>query len=127
MDVNSTIAFGRGPAITFGGLIAKRGDRFDVYLYGGGGLASGGGVSLTWSPSAPTPGLTVGLQVQLFIAGQLGYSFGRGGGPFVEVGGGYPPGGSVTVYFVAEPIEIGRVEVTPIITSLPGLGGVLAW
>ncbi|MDH4161836.1 MAG: FG-GAP-like repeat-containing protein [Nitrospirota bacterium] len=73
------------------------------YVYSGGGLVTPGyGGSITWSSSAPTPGWNAALQVQFGIAIQVGYGFGPSGGWFGEVGGGWPPGASLTGYFVFE-------------------------
>ena len=58
---------------------------------------------MTWSPSDPTPGWNVGVQGVFGVAGQYGYSFGEGGGQFWEIGIGWPPGGSLTGYYVWEP------------------------
>jgi len=75
-----------------------------IYPYFGGGVVTpGAGASITWSPSTPTTGWNVGLQGQAGVAGQVGYGFGDNGGWFWEVGGGWPPGASLTGYYAWGP------------------------
>ncbi|MBI4830176.1 MAG: hypothetical protein HY801_01190 [Candidatus Lindowbacteria bacterium] len=75
-----------------------------LYPYIGGGIVTPGvGGSITASFSNPTHGWNVGLQGQYIVAGQVGYGFGDGSGPFVEAGAGWPPGASLTGYYVFGP------------------------
>jgi len=76
-----------------------------LYPYFGGGLVTpGAGASITVSPSTPSSGWNIGLQGQGGVAGQVGYSFGEDcGGWFWEGGGGWPPGASLTGYYVWGP------------------------
>src|SRR5439155_22813177 len=74
-------------------------------------VTPGVGYATTWSHSDPTPGLAVGVQGQAGGAGQVGYSFGKGGSSFEEVEGGWAPGVSGTIYYVlpgqCEPLPLG--------------------
>jgi RHS repeat-associated protein len=98
IDINVSVGSWFGG--TGGFLIGAEG----VYPYAGGGIVSPyGGASITWSPSDPSPGWNVGLQGTYGIAGQYGYSFGKGGGQFWEIGLGWPPGGTATGYYVFDP------------------------
>jgi len=98
IDIN----FGGGwwLGITFGVLI--NGSGFYPY-FGGGAVTPGAGASLTWSPSNPSHGWSVGLQGQAVIAGQVGYGFDECGGWFWELGAGWPPGASLTGYYIWGP------------------------
>jgi hypothetical protein len=53
----------------------------------------------TSSNSNPVTGLNVGLQAGWGVGGQIGYSFGNGGGRFDEEGV-VSPGASATVFWV---------------------------
>ncbi len=98
VDINGSIGYWGG--ITGGVMINNTG----LYPYFGGGLVSPGwGITVTGSPYSPTHGWNAGLQGQFGIAGQIGYGFGKGGGWFGEIGAGYPPGVSLTGYYVWGP------------------------
>lgn len=101
IDINVTAGFWGG--ITFGWIATSS----ETEFYVGGGLVTPGvSGSITYSPSDPTPGWAVGLSGAAVVAGQVGYSFGEGGGSFWElgIGGGYPTlfGGSATVYYLTD-------------------------
>ena len=96
IDIN--VSGGYWGGLTVGILINNTG----IYPYfGGGAVTPGVGASVTWSPSDPETCWNVGLQGQAYVAGQVGYGFGQGGW-FWEAGGGFPPGASLTVYYVFE-------------------------
>jgi len=98
IDINVSLGYWGG--VTGGVIIGPEG----IYTYGGGGVVSPpGGIAVTVSPSDPTPGWNIGIQGTAGLAGQYGYSFGKGGGSFWEIGLGWPIGGSVTGYYVSEP------------------------
>lgn len=97
IDINVSLGYIGGG--TGGIMIGSEG----IYPYGGGGaMTPPGGVSVTWTPADPSPGWNVGLQGGYWGGGQIGYSFGEGGGPFGEVGF-VTPGASLTGYYVGEP------------------------
>ncbi|MFH1094322.1 MAG: hypothetical protein V1739_09275 [Candidatus Omnitrophota bacterium] len=66
---------------------------------GGGFVTPGFGGSLTWSPQNQSQGWNVGGQLNIGFSGQYGYSFGKDGGKFWEIGAGWPAGFSVTGYY----------------------------
>jgi RHS repeat-associated protein len=110
-DLNISVGYGVG--VTFGVLVEGN----KIYPYLGGGLMTPGiGASLTASPSSVTQGWQVGLQGAAGVAGQVGYSFGTGGGWFWEagIGGGWPTfaGGSLTGYYVFGPAASSRAMAT---------------
>lgn len=110
-DLNISVGYGVG--VTFGVLVEGN----KIYPYLGGGLMTPGiGASLTASPSSVTQGWQVGLQGAAGVAGQVGYSFGTGGGWFWEagIGGGWPTfaGGSLTGYYVFGPASSSRAMAT---------------
>jgi len=97
IDINGSFGWWLGG--TGGALISSDGIRF----YAGGGIVSPpGGVAVTWSPSNPTTGWNVGFQGGYWGGGQVGYSFGKGGGWFWETGF-VTPGVSLTGYYVWDP------------------------
>jgi len=97
-DINISLGFWGGG--TGGVMIGSEG----IYPYVGGGIVSPyGGFSVTWSLSNPDPGWNIGLQGVFGIAGQYGYSFGEDAGQFWEIGIGWPPGESITSYYVWKP------------------------
>jgi len=99
IDINVSLGYWGGG--TGGILIGSKG----IYPYSGGGIVSPpGGIAITWSPSDPTPGWTVGAQGGYWGGFQYGQSFGDGGSTFWEVGF-VTPGFSVTGYYVDEPWE----------------------
>jgi hypothetical protein len=67
-------------------------------------VTPGAGVSITWSPSSPSQGWNAGIQGQAIGALQVGYEF-NGGDAFWEIGAGWPPGASLTGYYVFESIS----------------------
>lgn len=71
---------------------------------GGGGVTPGVSGSIMWSPQNPTPGWTVSGGWAAIIGWQGGYSFGKDGGKFWEIGIG-SPGASATGYYVSKPWE----------------------
>jgi RHS repeat-associated protein len=100
IDIN--ISGGYWGGASFGVLIGSEG----LFPYFGGGVVSpGAGVSINWSPSDPTTGWGVGVQATAGVSGQFGYSFGPCGGKYWEIGGGWPPGFSITGYYVFNPWE----------------------
>jgi len=99
IDIN--LSGGKIIGATGGVMISPEG----LYFYGGGGLVTPpGGVAVTWSPGNPVPGWNVGFQAMVWhgIGSQVGYSFGEGGGWFVEFGF-VTPGASLTGYYVFDP------------------------
>jgi RHS repeat-associated protein len=96
IDVNFSWGFGLG--YTGGFLITSNG----LHPYGGGGIVFGASTAITASPYDPTPGWNAGVQGTALVSGQLGVSL-EGGGPFIEIGVGVPPGGAATVYYVPTP------------------------
>jgi len=97
IDIN--VSGGYWGGLTGGIMISPSG----VYWYIGGGVVTPGvGVAVTWSPMDVSTGWNIGLQGQFGIAGQVGYSFADNGGGFGEIGGGWPPGASLTGYYVFE-------------------------
>jgi RHS repeat-associated protein len=98
--VDFNVSGGNWLGVTAGVMVNDSG----VYPYVGGGVVTPGvGGSITYSQSDPTPGWNVGLQGQAGVAGQVGYGFGDGGGWFYEYGVGWPPGASLTGYYVFGP------------------------
>jgi len=96
IDVNVSLGYWGGA--TGGIMFSPEG----ISPYIGGGIVSPpGGFSLTWSQSDPVPGWNVGLQGGFWGGGQIGYSYGEGGGPFWEIGF-VTPGFSLTYYYVEE-------------------------
>ena len=94
-DINVTAGYYAG--VTFGWLISNS----QTYFYFGAGFVTpGASVSVTYSPSDVSPGWAIGAGFTAGGAGQIGYSFGKDGGLFWERGGGWPPGISVTFYYV---------------------------
>ncbi len=100
-DFNVTL--GDWVVITFGVMT----NNYGWYPYFGvGGVTPGARGAITASNDQPTPGWNVGLQGQRGAAGQVGYSFGGYGHPsgwFSEIGLGFPPGLSLTGYYVWGP------------------------
>ena len=86
-----------------GGFMINVKDR-SIHPYLGGAVGYPGvSVTVTESTTSPTPGWGVGFQATDIISGQLGYSFGEGGGPYWEVGGGYGAGVTGSLYYVWGP------------------------
>ncbi len=83
---------------TFGIMLDSKESSFHVYG-GGGFMIPGVGGSITWSPGSVSPGWNFGLQGQAGPAGQVGYAL--DGGWFWEAGIGWPPGASLTGYYVS--------------------------
>jgi len=101
LDLNLSLGIRWGLGITGGIMI----DECGVHPYLGGGLITPGfGVALTRSPSHPSQGWNVGLQPGYGVAGQVGYSFEKGGSWFYEYGIG-TPGASLTGYYVWGPFS----------------------
>ena len=91
-------------------------EKISPYL-GGGIVTPGLGGSLTWSPNGISPGISVAFQLAGIIAGQGGYSFGKGstsGSWFSEIGmGGSLPtlfGGSLTGYYAFGPYSFEAID-----------------
>jgi len=104
IDINVSGGYGIGAT---GGVYISPGG---IQPYIGGGLMTPGiGGSLTYSPGNVTPGWNVGLQGQAGLAGQVGYGFGQQGGWFWEGGVGWPPGASLTGYYVFSPINFNSI------------------
>jgi len=107
IDFNGSIgAFGHGA--TGGIMIGDAG----IYYYGGGGLVSSPGLGITYSPSDPSSGGTVGLQGGFIVGGQVGAG---SAGIFGEVGLVIPLGASLTVYTVK------RIPTEQILKDITGL------
>jgi hypothetical protein len=95
-DVNFSL--GKVIGVTFGFMMSPEG----FYPYLGGGFVTSSGFSITWSDSDPITGWNVGFQFSDWGSGQLGYSFGEGGGFFAEAGLG-TPGLSLTGFYASGP------------------------
>jgi hypothetical protein len=98
LDVNVSYGNG-GNGITAGLYVNFEG--FWPYL-GCGPMTKGPGVSLMWSPTAPSHGWNVAVQGQYGVAVQGGYSLDNED-LSLEVGVGWPPGVSSTSYYVWGP------------------------
>jgi RHS repeat-associated protein len=99
--VNINITGGFWGGITGGVIISNQG----VQPYVGGGLVTpGASASVTWSSSNPTAGWNVSGGFDAGVAYQSGYSYGNSSG-WSEIGGGWPPGASLTGYYVFPPSE----------------------
>ncbi|MBF0635195.1 MAG: hypothetical protein HQK85_11100, partial [Nitrospinae bacterium] len=115
IDINVTAGSGFG--VTGGVLIGPSG----IGGYVGVGVVTPGvGVSVTYSSSDISPGVTVAAQMQFGPAYQAGYGFGDGGGGYQEYGAGWQPGASGTLYYVFPPIPHHR-PIKP--HHLPANGG----
>ena len=114
LDLN--VSVGKWVGGTYGVLLGESG----IYPYSGGGIVIGPfpvSGSITYSHSDPTPGLNCGVQAQAGYAVQVGYAYGRKGGPkggpFEEFGFGFPPGISLTCYTVVGPFQLPEYFPTP--------------
>jgi len=114
LDLNFSFGFPFFIGFTGGVMWTKE----EISPYIGGGIVSPGwGGSLTWSPNNISPGVSVALQLAAIVAGQGGYSFGKGCTPgswFWEIGmGGSLPtiaGGSLTGYYVFGPYSFKAID-----------------
>jgi RHS repeat-associated protein len=86
--------------ITIGFVIGSEG----IYKYVGAGVVTPGiSGSIMWSPQSPTSGWNISGGGVCGIGFQGGYSIGKGGSRFWEIGIGWFPGGGATVYYVSKP------------------------
>ncbi len=93
---NLNVSGGYIGGVTFGVMISEKG----LFPYLGAGLTTpGAGASITYSTGDPSPGWNVGVQAQVGVAGQYGYSF-KDKSSFVEGGAGWPPGVGAFLYYV---------------------------
>jgi len=114
LDLN--VSFGFPFLLGFTGGIMWNKEGISPYI-GGGIMNPGLGASLTWSPNDISPGVSVGVQVALILAGQGGYAFGKDCAPgsfFGEIGmGGSFPflfSGSFTGYYVFGPYSFQAID-----------------
>ena len=75
-----------------------------VYPYAGAGLLMRHGIALTLSPQKPVPGPAIALQAGYWLGGQIGWSFGKGGGLFWEIGF-VTPGASLIAFWVFPEVD----------------------
>ena len=73
-----------------------------IYPYVGGGFITSPGISLTWSPTKPIPGVNIGLQGGYYIGGQIGYSYSNEKGWYGEIGISMP-NVSLNGFYIFEP------------------------
>jgi hypothetical protein len=98
LDLNVSIPVWRFLGITFGVISEGK----NIYFYGGGGAVTNWSAAVTASTASVTEGWNVALQfTDSPWSGQVGYAFDKGGGLYLELGGGAgKKGASLTGFYV---------------------------